>query len=220
MQEDDITDFTVMMVRMGELHRITISKRLTDIYWEALERFEWEDVKLAFEAHIPNPDCGQFFPKPADIVRWIEGSGETRALRAWSKVEQAIIQVGIYKSIAFDDPLIHIVIEEMGGWIRLCGVTFQELPFRANEFQKRYLGFVYKKPERHPKYLPGLTELENGKNGFPINLPILIGDAACAKEVHRLGCSVPLLTQPLEKSFSEVILAISRAKDKKREEAE
>ena len=73
-----------MMVGIGEIYRATISKFLTDIYWKSLKHFEWQDVERALNAHIYNPDCGQFFPKPADVVRFIEGSGETRALQAWN----------------------------------------------------------------------------------------------------------------------------------------
>ncbi len=199
MEDNDVPKFTTMMLGIGEIYRITISKFLTKIYWQSLEQFAWQDIDNALQAHIHNPDCGQFFPKPADVVRFIEGSGETRALQAWSKVEQAISQVGIYQSVVFDDPLIHAVLESMGGWVKLCSVTFEELPFRANEFQKRYMGFVNKKPERHPKYLAGITECENAKNDFPIPAPLLLGDLKKAAVVMQSGGgNVRLLQQASE----------------------
>ncbi|HEV2524122.1 MAG TPA: DUF6475 domain-containing protein [Gammaproteobacteria bacterium] len=205
MEVDDVPKFTIMMVGIGEIYRITISKFLTDIYWQSLKQFEWQDVERAFNAHIHNPDCGQFFPKPADVVRFIEGSGETRALQAWSKVEQAIVQVGIYQSVVFDDPLIHAVLENMGGWIKLCNVTFDELPFRANEFNKRYMGFVHKKPERHPKYLAGITECENAKNDFPIPAPLLLGDLKKAAVVMQSGNGSARLLQHSSDIINSVV---------------
>jgi hypothetical protein len=208
MQADDIPKFTVMLLGIGELYRRPLSKFLTDIYWQSLKQFEWQDVEKAFQAHIHNPDCGQFFPKPADIVRWIEGTGETRALQAWSKVEQAITQVGIYQSVAFDDPLIHAVLENMGGWIKLCSLTFEELPFRAHEFQKRYMGFVNKKPERHPQYLKGLTELENAKNGFPLPATRLLGDLKKSAEVMRLGNGNARLLEHSSGSLNSLLTAL------------
>jgi hypothetical protein len=39
------------------------------------------------------------------------------------------------------------------------------------------MGFLIKKPERHPKYLVGITETDNAKNGFEIKPPVLVGDA-------------------------------------------
>jgi len=195
MQTHDLAKFATLLADLGELYGKCISEALTDIYWQVLKIFEWPDVKSAFEAHVHNPDCGQFFPKPADIVRFIEGNGEMRALKAWAIVEKALHCVGVYQSVVFDDFLIHAVIEEMGGWVKLCTMTNDDLPFRAREFQKRYMGFVIKKPMRYPKCLYGLSHSENAKNGYAIELPLLIGDAAIAEQVRLNGGGIPLIVQ-------------------------
>jgi hypothetical protein len=198
MQANDILKFTTLIATIGELYGKTISVELTEIYWHLLQRFELEDISLAFEAHISNPDGGQFFPKPADIVRFIEGSGEARALQAWAKVEKAMRQVGRYCSIAFDDSLIHAVLEDMGGWIKLCSITLGEMPFCANEFQKRYMGFVLKKPTRYPKYLCGITERENTKNGYAVSTLLLVGNPKKTEEVIADGGGVPLVINEVQ----------------------
>ncbi len=198
MQEHDWTQFAELLVELSELHGKCMSSHLTEVYWRALEIFEWVDVKAAFKAHTRNPDSGQFFPKPADIVRFIDGSGETRALKAWTIVEKAIHCIGIYQSVVFDDCLIHAAIEEMGGWVKLCSMTLNDLPFRAQEFQKRYMAFVIKKPTRYPSCLHGLSALENAKNGYEVELPLLIGDAAKAEQVRLNGGVVVLNVEPLK----------------------
>ena len=200
METRDISKFTSMMAGIGELYAKTISSHLIDIYWQALKRFDLIDVQSAFQTHINNPDCGQFFPKPADVVRFIEGSGETKALHAWAKVEKSIIQVGSYQSIVFDDAIIHAVIEDMGGWIKLCAIKNDDMPFRANEFQKRYMGFISKSPNRHPKTLCGIAELDNAKNGYTTDAPLLIGDAKKAEQVIESGRGVSLSVQRLSQS--------------------
>lgn len=192
MQTDDMPNFSAMLIGIGSLYGKTISELLTDIYWQSLEGFEFADVLSAFQRHIQNPDCGQYFPKPADIIRLIEGSGETKALQAWARVERAISQVGAYRSVVFDDALIHAVIEAMGGWISLCHTNLDELPFRANEFQKRYRGFVNKPPERHPPYLYGIAECWNSKEGYAVQPPVLIGEIEKAKQVMVTGGGLPL----------------------------
>lgn len=218
MDRSDRAEFAKALTVVSELYGRALSQRLIALYWQVLKQFDWIDVRKAFQAHVTHPDVGQFFPKPADIVRLIEGGGETRALVAWTKVEKAIEQVGIYQSVVFDDPLIHRVLEDMGGWVEVCSLTLERLPFSAREFQKRYMGYVLKKPERYPKYLWGLFERDNTKNGYVPAPPILIGDAGKAKAVLEKGGGVPLLTAPLEKSFSETILAISRKKFEQGEE--
>jgi len=192
MKNQDIPVFTKLLAGIGELYGKAISETLTDIYWQTLKRFELEDIVQAFEAHVYNPDGGQYFPKPSDVVRFIEGSGETRALQAWAVVEKAIRYIGAYKSIVFDDLIIHAVLEDMGGWVKLCSSTLDELPFRAHEFQKRYMGFVIKAPKRHPQYCCGISEAENTKNGYPIQPRLIVGDLKKAEAVMLKGGGIPL----------------------------
>lgn len=218
MEKPDVTHFMELIASIGEIYGKPISVSLAELYWQSLKCFEFEDVKEALTAHIHNPDCGQFFPKPADIIRFIEGNGETKALTAWAMVEKAIHQIGRYQSIAFDDRLIHAVLEDMGGWIKLCSVTLNDLPFRANEFQKRYMGFLTKKPERYPSYLAGITETENAKNGFEISPPMLIGDPEKAEAVIKGGGGAPLLIQAFSRSIAEIMQLPSPPKPKDNDE--
>ncbi len=217
MEERDVKDFMKLIASVGEIYGKPISVPLAELYWQSLNRFEFEDVSRGFKAHTDNPDCGQFFPKPADIIRCIEGSGETKALKAWTVVEKAIHQVGSYDSVVFDDALIHAVLEDMGGWVKLCSTTLNELPFRANEFQKRYMGFLIKKPERHPKYLVGIAETDNAKNGFEVKPPILVGDAKKAEGVMLSGGSTPLAIQTFTQSIAAVMQLPSKLKNEDNE---
>lgn len=168
--------FSKMMKVIAALYHKAFTDELIDIYWESLEEFSLEEVSKALRLHVRDTEAGRFLPKPADIVRFIEGSSESCALQAWTKVERAFSQVGRYQSLAFDDPLIHAVIQDMGGWIKLCDITLKELPFCCNEFQKRYRGFLNRKPLQIPPYLPGIVERDNGKDGYPIPEPVLLGD--------------------------------------------
>lgn len=93
---------------------------LLEIYWKICQPFEFGDIEKAFEAHVRDPDYGQFMPKPADLIRFLEGGRQTQALQAWSKVVKAISHAGYYSSVVFDDICIHAVISEMDGWIALC----------------------------------------------------------------------------------------------------
>jgi len=63
-----------------------------------------------------------WMPKIADIVRMIDGSTQSAAATAWAKVMRAVGSVGQYQSLAFDDPVIHLAIDETGGWISLCRI--------------------------------------------------------------------------------------------------
>ena len=94
-----------------------------DIWWQAMQAYDYAAVADAMNRHLMNPDTGQFLPKPADIVKMIRGTTTDSALVALAKVEESIRKVGPYDSVAFDDPLINRVIQDMGGWIKLCEVA-------------------------------------------------------------------------------------------------
>ena len=192
----DLVSFTGMLVGVGVIYGKEITELLVDLYWQSLKCFEWQDVKRAFEAHIHNADSGQYFPKPADLVRLIEGTGETKALQAWTKVYKAILQIGAYQSIVFDDPLIHTVLDDLGGWVKLCASSIKDLPFRANEFQKRYMVFLNNAPESYPKYCCGITDTVNAINGYTVGSVLLVGDLIKAKQVMQNGSSLTFLTNP------------------------
>ncbi len=159
---------------------------------------------LALDAGIvsgrsPNDslDTGQFMPKIADIIRMLQGSSQDSALTAWSKVDKAVRQIGPYRSVVFDDALIHVVLHEMGGWSGLSRKTDDEWPFVAREFENRYRGFKSRGdiPAYPPKLL-GISDSHNAQSektmGF-IQPPMLIGDAAKAEQVMRGGTDRPLL---------------------------
>ena len=142
------------------------------MWWLALKPYDLPTVIDAFNRHLCNPDAGQYPPKPADLVKLLAGSTQDRALRAWSKVDRAVHQVGSYKSVAFNDPLIHRVLHDMGGWIALGQKTEDEWPFVAKEFDNRYRGFSQRSevPE-YPRVLSGIAEAYNGRNGHASSPP-------------------------------------------------
>lgn len=169
MQPDDDASFARLIVATAELYGKRCSPELITLYREALNRYEFAAIKAALSAHALDPDVGQFMPKPADIVRHIDGGKDDRALKAWSRLEKAIRHHGAYESIVFDDPLIHVVANDMGGWIKLCATPGDEMPFRAAEFVKRYRGCVNRPtPETAPR-LVGRFEAD-GAPTYPIYL--------------------------------------------------
>jgi hypothetical protein len=187
MQTSDMPNFLNLLTGLGALYGKPINEPLVEIYWRALQRFEFPAVKEALQAHVDNPDSGQFMPKPADVVRYLEGGSRTQALQAWSRVVKAIGSIGCYRSLVFDDSVIHAVVSDMGGWVQLCKVTEDELPFKANEFEKRYTGYVLHPPETYPKQLTGVIEQQNSSQGHEVEPPVLIGDQHKALLVYRSG---------------------------------
>jgi hypothetical protein len=195
MREENRADFVKLLTGVMSYYGKDVSGFMLNIYWQGLEKYDYEDVSRGFSLHAANPDNGQFPPKISDITKMLEGSTETQGMRAWSKVKAAIASVGKMQSVVFDDPIIHTVIHEMGGWYALCNCLDAELPFRARDFEKRYQGYrVRRETPEFPPMLIGGHEADNRLNGFPNRTkPVLIGDVEQAKRVLSLGSDRPVV---------------------------
>jgi hypothetical protein len=186
MQLSDSVAFRQLLTGIGLLYGKTLHENLIDIYWQALKHLEFAEVHAALQAHVQNPDKGQFMPKPADVIEYLQGSSETQALQAWTQVVKALREVGAYRSVIFDDPLIHRVIRDMGGWIALGHSKTSELPFLAREFEKRYRALVLHPPADCPHQLTGIYEQQNRLNGHAPPDPVLIDKNPSATKLEAL----------------------------------
>jgi len=194
MTPQDASRFSTLVADVHAFYRQDYSVFAGKVWWQAMTPFSFEAVAEAFNRHCVNPDAGQFMPKPADIVRMLQGSTQDSALIAWAKVDRAVRSVGTYWSVRFDDPLIHRVLTEMGGWMHLGGKGEDEWPFVRNEFVNRYRGYrTRNETPDYPPHLIGMAEAQNAKNGLAIEQPVLIGDPAQAERVGLGGTNAPIL---------------------------
>ncbi len=162
------------------------------LWWNALKQYDLPAVREGLNRHMQNPDTGQYMPKPADVIKFIGGTTQDGALLAWAKVDRAVRMVGTYQSVAFDDPAINAVLQDMGGWIALGTKSEDEWPFVAKEFENRYRGYRLRGEFEFPKWLPGIAEAHNAQspqNAQRIEPPVLIGDPVKARQVLLMGGS-------------------------------
>lgn len=194
MQQHEFDAFSEMLQAVAEYCGKPLSPGVIAIYWQGLKDLDLPAVRHALNAHVQNPDTGQFMPKIADVRRMLGGTTQDSALRAWAKVDKGVRHVGPYASVAFDDALIHRVLHDMGGWVGLASKTEDEWPFVAKEFENRYRGFAMRNERsEYPPVLTGIAEAENVRRGLRSDPPRLIGDASKAEAVMQGGTSRPLI---------------------------
>ena len=194
MTPSDSDEFKQLLNGVYSFYRVEITRFHIDVWWQAMKAYPFVAVKDAFNRHVVNPDNGQFLPKPADIVKLIDGGTSDQALIAWSKTELAVGHVGSWETVVFDDPIIHAVVEDMGGWVVLCGKKIDDWPFVRNEFVNRYRAYAMKPLMSYPAKLIGRTEGENAKHGERhIPLPTFVGDEERARLVLKTGASAGAL---------------------------
>jgi hypothetical protein len=186
--------FATCLLAMSEIYGKPISEAVTGVWWNALKSWDIEAVEQAFSKHTQSPDVGQYMPKPADVIRMLAGTTIDAAMVAWAKVDKAVRSVGSYASVAFDDPIIHRTLQDMGGWIALGQKDDESWPFVGNEFRNRYQGYRSRgETPEYPRTLIGLAEAHNAKLGLRPTLPTLIGDPDKARAVMTGGTDKPCI---------------------------
>ncbi|MFL1404209.1 DUF6475 domain-containing protein [Marinobacter sp. M1N3S26] len=192
MNTHDLEAFGDLWAQAHEVYGRSPEARVVYMVFQSLIAFSLDDIERALARHITNPDTGQYPPKPADIVRLLQGSSQSASGEAWAKLDYAVRCVGNYRSVVFDDPKIHAAIERLGGWQKVALTDDKEYPFLKNAFLKLYQGFTTSPPDSFPRKLIGTSEHENSQHaeflrGRAKDQPALVGDRERARMVYQGG---------------------------------
>jgi len=165
----DRTKFISLMTGLCELFNKIPSEFIYDFYYETLKDYSYEQVNKAVM------DCIRIYkynllPKPAEILEFLEGTRDDKALIAWLQVKEAIVKGGYYASIEFANPIIAHCVQELGGWQWLCCQQKDELPFIEKRFMDLYRLFL-KRGVKDNVRLIGFIEARNNQLGHLKNMP-------------------------------------------------
>lgn len=218
MTEKDYEKFREGLAGIYGFYDKEINMFVLDIWWNALKPFDTPAIIQAFNRHVINTESGKWLPKPADIIRMLRGSTQDSALMAWAKVDKALRHKGTYVDVVFDDPLIHRVLHDMGGWIALGQKNEDEWPFVAREFENRYRGFRERSelPD-YPPVLIGIANAHNASKGLKLQPYVMIGNEGDCKRVINGGTVKPLIGfKQTGESAGDLKLAFSSNRDDKK----
>lgn len=100
------------------------------------------------------------FPMPAEIREYCLGTRngdlDLRVAKATSLIKRAIGSAGMYTTVAFDDPIIHLVIRDFGGWTKLCEKNLDEFENLLKwDLPKLYKAYATRKNTDIPTMLEG-----------------------------------------------------------------
>ena len=102
-------------------------------------------------------------PMPADIRKYCletrEEDLDIRVAIARNKIKKAINSVGTYTTVIFDDPIIHLVIRDFGGWIKFGMTSMEEFENLLKwDFPKLYKAYATRKNADIPLLLEGKAD--------------------------------------------------------------
>ncbi|EPS1221658.1 DUF6475 domain-containing protein [Burkholderia cenocepacia] len=199
MVDDDYPRFAATLVALSEMYRHELSEALIELYWRALVPYSIEAVEDAAARYMASPDDIQLMPRPGSLIRIMGGTTKDAALLAWTKVDRAVREVGTWYTVVFDDPMIHRVIADMGGWTRFELTNDKEWPHVGREFENRYRAYCMNKVESaYPSKLIGSGEAYNGQHGFEIQPPRVIGNVEHARLTYAGGSRDAIDTKTAE----------------------
>lgn len=100
------------------------------------------------------------FPMPAEIRDYCLGTRkedlDLKVARAVTQIKKAIGSAGMYITVAFDDPIIHLCIRDFGGWTKLCEKDLEEFENLLKwDLPKLYKAYSSRKNADIPTMLEG-----------------------------------------------------------------
>lgn len=189
MRTEELFPFKSLLTDVMAYYGKDCSEFTLTVWWGALQGFELEQVSRALQRHATDPERGQFAPKVADIVRVLQGTTTDRAAIAWGKVHDAMGRVGAYSDVVFDDPAIHAVVEDLGGWPKVCRWPTDELSYLQHRFQTSHKAYTERGQFEYQRRLAGdrSPDSEYEKIGLQPPKPALVGNPDTCRAVYHGG---------------------------------
>jgi len=148
---DDYPAFAALWPPVSALYQQRLTASVLELYWQVLKPYSLGSVREALLRHIQSPAHGTFYPKPADLLRYLLETDTAKAEAAWDCVLQGLGEVGMYRSIEFEDPNIAPIIHDLGGWTYLNSLTYAQLVTVAQAFLQRYRTYALETETVTPK---------------------------------------------------------------------
>lgn len=206
MKQSDRVEFGKLMSEVMAYYGKDASKFVLDLWFSSCEPFEIEVIRKALTGHAKDAERGVFAPKIADIVRQLAGTRTDRAMLAWGRVFEAMGSIGAYTDVVFDDPAIHAVIEDLGGWPKVCRYPSEEISYLQHNFCTSHKAYTQSGAYAYPARLMGdrSPDGEYERRGLPLPAPVVIGDVDAAGAVYSGGSLAGRVQMTKVKSLADL----------------
>lgn len=145
-----------------------LSDRAMMTVFKVMSCYSFDDIDMALDKFMMNPDEGMYHLQPPSIVKIIEGNSESAAMIAWTEVDKVIRSVGVGDDLVLADRISMRVIEDLGGLIRTQDLSDKDLPFFGKEFKILYQRYRISGCNRYPEKLLGTSNIQREAHGLPL----------------------------------------------------
>ena len=85
MRTNDESGFKAALNAAFSVYKTELPEPAIAIWWAAMKPYGLGEMRAALEAHMTNPDSGQYFPKPADVIQIIlDKEKKAKTKRCWN----------------------------------------------------------------------------------------------------------------------------------------
>jgi len=147
-----------LFAKLKEMHgdRFRPTTLIFAIWDQAMEGCTGDQIDAAFMSYVRSDDSNFPPSSPAVLLKHMT-SHRNCAESAFRVLRGAMSQSCSRLGVAFEDPLLHCAVLELGGWVEVYGHMYDEQ--KREEFHDRFVktyARIAKAPVvPHPAYLPG-----------------------------------------------------------------
>lgn len=176
MIESDREGFYKSLIALSHVFDKKISTEMSELYFDALKDMSVEDIAKACNILVRSV---KFFPKPLEFRESMAINTDDLAAIAYGKFYKGMMRAHPGRTLIFDDPIIHAVIENIGGWneeLYNKWSSIKDEVWLRKQFESLYQ--TYAKcgvPDNTPERLVGDCEAHNEGRWDINNKPILVG---------------------------------------------
>jgi hypothetical protein len=162
-------EFLPVLTGLCDLYGKPASEFIFEMYYDIFKTYSYDEFSRAIKQCLRERKYANL-PKPAEILEYLEGTTDDKALTAWCEVKEAIRKGGWVASIEFTDRVIPACIDQLGGWAWLCKQPKKEEPFLQKRFMDLY-SLMLKRGETGDTKVFGFVETANRRQGFTEDIP-------------------------------------------------
>ncbi|MDB4352004.1 hypothetical protein OAA60_01060 [Porticoccaceae bacterium] len=138
MNKSDFIEFKNGMMMLAEVYRVEVNQAQMSIYWDALAVLSIDELLLSIRKHISDTDQGQWFPKPANLLKQVHGN---EAQSAWAALCDELSRGG-----SDVGPKTIAAITAAGGLYNVRRMTAYQLDHYRKQFIDSYCADLAEKP--------------------------------------------------------------------------
>ena len=129
MKANDFEEFKELWVAAWQQRGKTPTGGALQLAFQCLSKYDIDTVSDAIIDYCGS-EQGQWLISPSAVIQIIDRGPSD----LWAEFIEKLGSVGPYRDPVFSDPVINAGVRALGGWVRCCSMSYEELEAQRNQF--------------------------------------------------------------------------------------